>query len=227
VDLREGEDPNPGLGPGWRHNVGGAEAPEETEMGEYVPNEEQQAVHDDVESGEGNTVVSARAGVGKTATIKSALHLVDTDRESTILVAFSSDIQVALSRGLPPKVECRTLHSLGLGACYKAFGGSFKGVDKERGLRIAREVSGADQSQRGRDYAWSLKEVVSRCKATLSRTPGDVDDVIRLMLPDHPEDPSWVMQCATCDRQEPMVNDAYAPTPGSTSLPGAVRARGL
>jgi hypothetical protein len=176
------------------------------------PNEEQEAVIADVASGRGNTVVSARAGVGKTWTIKRALHRVPLG-ETTILVAFSKDIQETLSIGIPPRVECKTLHALGLGACMKAFGLQYgSGFDKERGIRIAREVSGADRDPRLRDYAWSLKEVVSRCKANLARTAGAVDGILDVVSTDHPEEPRWVMRCGLCGRQEPMsVDRATAP----------------
>lgn len=171
---------------------------------EYTPNAEQQAFLDDVASGRGSTILSSRAGTGKTATILSALsRLPRQQRGEVVLVAFSSDIAKVLKAKAPPGVEVRTMHSLGYRACLKAFG-SLE-VDKYRGQNIARQVSGADEDPRLTDYAWSLHRVTSHCKSVLAVEPQEIDQVIDALSPDHPEEPSEQMQCPLCKVRRPYL----------------------
>ena len=177
-------------------------------MGDYRPNEQQQAVLDDVARGEGNTIVSARAGTGKTSAILASLAFIpERERRETVLVAFNADIAKVLKAKAPAGVDVKTMHALGLRACGKAFGQV--AVDKFRGRRIAEEVSGADKDARKREWATSLHRVVARCKSVMAVTAEQVDGVIDALSPDHPEDPVELLRCQepSCRRWSPVLSD--------------------
>ena len=176
-------------------------------MLEYCPNAEQLAVHADVEIGRGHTVVSARAGTGKTRTLVSVLSKVP-ERDKTLFVAFNADIAKTIAKRVPSgrdNLEVKTLHALGLKACGRAFGGVE--VDKDRGRRIAEEVSGADKDARLKEWSFAIRTVVTRCKNTLSRSAAAVDHVIDILQPDHPEAPVELLRCRLCRRWSPVLSD--------------------
>lgn len=99
--------------------------------------EQQQAIHQWFESGEGNLVVRARAGTGKTTTILAGI---ERARESTILLAafnkrIAEELQTRLSN---PRASAATLHSLG----YRALRRNWNNVrvDEDRRFRMARNA---------------------------------------------------------------------------------------
>lgn len=74
---------------------------------------EQEAIFEWFRSGSGNLVVRARAGTGKTTTIKAAFAKAPERR--MLYVVFNKKNQVEAERKITdPRVEVRTLHSLGL-----------------------------------------------------------------------------------------------------------------
>ena len=74
---------------------------------------EQQAVFEWFKNGVGNLVVRARAGTGKTTTIKHAFYYSNAERK--LYVVFNKKNQKeARAKITDPSVEVRTLHSLGL-----------------------------------------------------------------------------------------------------------------
>jgi len=84
------------------------EAPEKP----FVPSKYQIAVFDFITKGEGNAVVEAVAGSGKTTTIVKALDLTSTD-SSVAFLAFNKHIADELRRRAPKHVQVSTLHALG------------------------------------------------------------------------------------------------------------------
>lgn len=104
-------------------------------MSERIWSEQQQAIFQWFEQGEGNLVVRARAGTGKTTTI---LEAISHAPESRILcAAFNKKIAAELKDRLKhPGAEAKTLHSLGFGFVLR----NWQGVklDEERGERLAR-----------------------------------------------------------------------------------------
>ena len=175
-------------------------------MADYKPNDEQQAVLDDVARGTGNTIVSARAGTGKTRTILAALqHVPEHERRQTVLVAFNADIAKVLKTRAPSGVKVKTMHALGLCACSKAFGRVE--VDKDRGRRIAMQVCGADRDSRMREWGYALHRVASFCKGVLATNEQKVGRVIDRLQPDHSVEPYEAMRCVTCRRWSPVMSD--------------------
>lgn len=96
--------------------------------------------------GNGNLVVRARAGTGKTTTIMAALNFAK-DR-NILIAAFSRDIADELAARVKKlhttsKVDARSLHSLGNGLIWYYLAGGRKGsteIDTSRGRRLARRA---------------------------------------------------------------------------------------
>jgi DNA helicase-2/ATP-dependent DNA helicase PcrA len=76
------------------------------------PNKYQQAVYDHIRNGQGNLIVEARAGSGKTSTIVQALQFLPKSR-NVLFVAFNRHIAEELSARAPINVEVSTLNSFG------------------------------------------------------------------------------------------------------------------
>jgi len=74
-------------------------------------NKYQQAIFDFIEHSTGHGIVEAVAGSGKTTTIVEAASRIEG---KAIFVAFNKHIAEALQTKLPPHVEARTLHSVGM-----------------------------------------------------------------------------------------------------------------
>lgn len=104
--------------------------------------EQQVAIFDWFARGEGNLVVRARAGTGKTTTI---LEAVSRAPERTILLAaFNKRIADELKGRLSTdRCEAKTLHSLGFAFIRRHWKGVR--VDSNRGFRLAKAAAG-DQS---------------------------------------------------------------------------------
>ena len=82
---------------------------------EYTPSRYQQAIYDYIVNENGNLVVEAAAGAGKTTTLVNCIRLIPEDK-SILLCAFNKDIVnelVKKAKGLD-NVKAMTLHSLGL-----------------------------------------------------------------------------------------------------------------
>lgn len=85
--------------------------------------------------GEGNLVVRARAGTGKTTTIIEAITY--APEEKILLAAFNKKIAEELKTKLKnPKAEAKTLHSVGAAFCFRNWDGVV--LDNDRGERMAR-----------------------------------------------------------------------------------------
>ena len=88
----------------------------------FKPNKYQQAIYDFISDGEGNAVINAVAGSGKTTTIINALDIISPDK-SVLFLAFNKSIVEELKKKIGEKenVDIKTLHSLGAAICYNTF----------------------------------------------------------------------------------------------------------
>jgi len=91
-------------------------------MANFVPSKYQQAVYDHITNGNGNAVIDAVAGSGKSTTIINAIKLIPTSK-TLLFLAFNKAIveELKMKIGNLPNVEIRTLHSLGMSAMLKSF----------------------------------------------------------------------------------------------------------
>ena len=91
-------------------------------MADFKPNKYQEAIYDFILNGEGNAVVNAVAGAGKTSTLINVLNIIPDDKQ-ILFLAFNKSIvdELKVKIGSKPNVQVKTLHSLGSSVCYNAF----------------------------------------------------------------------------------------------------------
>lgn len=88
-------------------------------MARFKPSVYQKAVFDFIINGEGNAVVNAVAGSGKTTTIVNALELID-ETKVIYFLAFGKAIAEEIRSRVPSYVNVSTFHSLGARALAKS-----------------------------------------------------------------------------------------------------------
>lgn len=103
----------------------------------HTPSAYQRQIYVDFEENRGNTVVRARAGSGKTTTIVEGLQFIPRGNR-VLLCAFNKSIQKELQSRAPRGVDVRTLHSVGLYACKRAFGEVV--IDENKTRLLAKSV---------------------------------------------------------------------------------------
>lgn len=136
----------------------------------------QQAVFDNVEHGEGNTIVQAVAGSGKTTTlVKSVTYTYDD--ESTVVLAFGRPAAEELRREVPSGVEALTSHALGLRSIRKACGKVE--VDANRTKRILKGVLSAFEMPPDYKQYGAIMQTISLAKNTAALTE---DELASLMI---------------------------------------------
>lgn len=99
----------------------------------------QEAIFAWFESGEGNLVVTARAGSGKTST---SVEGINRAPESNIwFAAYNKHIQVEMERRLEnPAAVAKTIHAIGYACIKRKWGDEAQGVDNDRSYRLADEA---------------------------------------------------------------------------------------
>lgn len=126
----------------------------------------QRAIFENVATGTGHTVVVARAGSGKTATIMESLHHVP-DGCSVFLAAFSKTTADELRLRAPRHANVGTLHSYGFKAIGRAVDRGVKiRVDPHRTLGICERKFGALPERRSEDtYRADLYQAIGKLVA--------------------------------------------------------------
>lgn len=138
--------------------------------------DEQDKIFQWFRTGTGNLVVRARAGTGKTTTIKQGVDLAADAK--VLLAAFNQrtaqDLQAAIGKMARGDVEAKTLHSLG----YQYVRYQWKGVkiEKDRDLLLAREVAGQEAPD---DMVTMVRDLAGKAKgvAPLVERARDLVDV--------------------------------------------------
>lgn len=131
---------------------------------------QQRAVFAEVERGDGHVIVEALAGTGKTTTAIEALNRLPRGAKA-LLCAFNKSIAEELEARAPRGVKVQTLHGLGAGILYRAWGKS--PLDPRRPYRHLSIAVGEWRS--GREGApmlapsveRELAAVLSLCKSRL------------------------------------------------------------
>jgi len=82
---------------------------------DFTPSKYQQDIFDFIQHGNGNAVISALAGSGKTFTLVNSMKLIPK-KEKCLFIAFNKSIVEELTEKLKDRPNCtiRTVHSLGL-----------------------------------------------------------------------------------------------------------------
>lgn len=148
----------------------------------YPWSDQQKAIFEEVKSGQGNVVVDAKAGVGKTSTILESLEYIP-DHKNWTIVAFNKKIAQELKEKVPNifNGDIRTLHSLGLSAISRKFRSR---VNNKKVNVILDEILG--KAKGFKDVKFELRKTVSLCKGYLV----DGDDMIDTIMDMHDIDPT-------------------------------------
>jgi DNA helicase-2/ATP-dependent DNA helicase PcrA len=139
--------------------------------------EEQIAIYDWVKFDEGNLVIRARAGAGKTTTLVNLSKLLPNGKSVTF-IAFNKHIQMELKTKLPSSVFVYTSHGLGYFAIKKKYKNveidEFK-VDKV----ISKYIKTWDMSQIANvnEYVSNLKQMINLIRLTLTLDKNKVLDL--------------------------------------------------
>src|SRR5690606_21324566 len=88
----------------------------------FVPSKYQEAIYSFIQNGQGNAVVDAVAGSGKSTTIVHALNMIPED-QTVLFLAFNKAIveELKIKVAMQPNVEVMTLHSLGAKALMNTY----------------------------------------------------------------------------------------------------------
>lgn len=133
---------------------------------------EQNDIIDAIVNGNGSVMVDAYAGCGKTATCAEAMHRVVkvNPRTSQSYIIFAKrNAEEAIGK-CPASVYVKTAHAFGLAAL-----GAAKGkitVDKEKTMRIATALIGADDEQA--EVRWNLSKAIDLGKDYLATTTEEI-----------------------------------------------------
>lgn len=133
-------------------------------------------------TGEGHLIVRARAGTGKTTTIKEGVRRARENnggRTNILLAAFNKTIADELNKSLAgTTAEAKTLHGLGMALIMKMWGRA--NVSQDRAIKLAERVC---QNQPGSVADWVPRVVAkwhTKCRE-ICPLAADVDDVLAVV----------------------------------------------
>lgn len=135
---------------------------------EYKPSRYQWDIFDKIKDGDGNIIVSAVAGSGKTTTLVWGATLIDTDG---IFVAFNKHIADELDTRLKgTRMFAKTVHALGKSSLSSVFGSNHPQVDTKKYFQLCREWIERNTKWSPRDVQEAvpaLKSLVDMCRLQL------------------------------------------------------------
>lgn len=132
----------------------------------------QRAIFKDIHSGEGNTLIIARAGSSKTTSLIEGSKYIPKGKKA-LFCAFNKHIQEELRSRLGSYIECSTLHSLGFRAIKQRFGNNVE-LDNNKCWNIVENIIGHFNY----DLIENIVKTVDLCKANLIDIPSKVDEII-------------------------------------------------
>lgn len=133
----------------------------------------QKDIFRDIAKGEGNTVVIARAGSAKTSSLVEGSKYIPKGKKS-LFCAFNKHIQEELRGKLGSYIECLTLHSLGFRGIKQRFGNVE--LDNHKCWNLAEKIIG--DTKDNYDLIENVVKTVDFCKATLTDTPSQIEEII-------------------------------------------------
>jgi DNA helicase-2/ATP-dependent DNA helicase PcrA len=149
----------------------------------FVPSKYQQKIYDFIENGNGNAVVDAVAGSGKSTTIVHALKLIP-DNESVLFLAFNKSIveELKIKVAFQQNVEVMTLHSLGAKSIMRSINCKIQG-DKYRahlneGIRFGKYAPyGELEYEELSEYKSNIMKMVDLVRVNLCRSVDEFQDL--------------------------------------------------
>jgi DNA helicase-2/ATP-dependent DNA helicase PcrA len=143
----------------------------------FIPSSYQKDIFDWVVNGDGNAIIMAVAGSGKSKSIVEALNYIPSSK-SVMFLAFNKSIATALQERVPAHVQAKTLNSLG----YSAWRNHMKGVNvkvepykttniidkmcdfyKDKYTETLKEEF-STKADLLEDEKWTIKEMVAKAK---------------------------------------------------------------
>ena len=122
----------------------------------------QQAIYTFVEKGTGNAVIQAKAGSGKTTTIKEASKLIPRTKR-TLFLAFNVGIKDELLAALPKHIVTQTINSLGHQAWMRHV--AKVRLDTSKTYSILKSISGDYDANQFERIVSNIRKMVSVAKA--------------------------------------------------------------
>ena len=148
-------------------------------MSNRIPSKYQKDIFNFVKTGNGNCVINAVAGSGKTTTIIASLRFIPEDK-SIIFLAFGKSIVEEIKAKVPPNVKVQTFHSLGASAIYKSYkGNSILDNNKIYDIiyNLAPRWAISDKKQIDGDYRGRVKKIVDLARLSLASDPIALADI--------------------------------------------------
>lgn len=153
-------------------------------MADFLPSVYQTDIFNFVEHGEGNAVINAVAGSGKTTTIVKALERIpelqpDGKPVKIIFVAFNKSIVNELAQRVPKHVEVKTMHSYGYGACRYHLGNNVQMKD-DKVMEIIKQLypTWNIQESVSEGYMHRVRQIVDLARLNLSSSVDDLYEVV-------------------------------------------------
>ena len=150
----------------------------------FKPSKYQQAVYDFIEKGNGNAVIDAVAGSGKSTTIVNAINLIPKDK-TLLFLAFNKAIVEELKAkiGEQPNITIKTLHQLGSGVVW----GTYKNcplnnnkykfyVNEQINNGTIRPITKLYEEEL-QDYKTNVVKLVDLARNTLSTNKTKLEDI--------------------------------------------------
>lgn len=143
-------------------------APVKHEWSEY-----QKAIFRELNMGEGNLIISARAGAAKTTSLVEGSKYIPKGK-TALFCAFNKSIQEELKKKLNSKIECMTLHSLGYRAVRLRFGNVE--LNDYKCHNIVENI--ISEPKKNYDLIKNICETVRFCKLNMVDTPANIEKII-------------------------------------------------
>lgn len=147
-------------------------------MSRTVWSDYQKAIFEDVKSGNGHTIVVARAGSGKTTALIECLNYVSPN-DTVLLAAFNKAIVNELKERAPSYVNCFTLHAIGYKAIKQHLNPNVV-LDRNKTFKIVQELLPKSLQKKNSSIAFTLItcRAISLCKSYLVDTPSKIDELL-------------------------------------------------
>jgi superfamily I DNA/RNA helicase len=148
-------------------------------MSKLIPSSYQKDIFNFLKEGNGNCVINAVAGSGKTTTIVGSLKYIPTDK-SVIFLAFNKSIVEDIKLKVPSNVVVKTFHSLGASSIYKAYRDKAQ-LDNNKIFEFINNMSPRwsmiDKKEIDGDYKLRIKKIVDLARNTLCIEPEQLKDI--------------------------------------------------
>lgn len=145
-----------------------------------IASEFQKDIYHWVEFGNGNAIVEAVAGSGKTTVLKQACRIIyERWGIRPLAIAFNSHIKKELELKIGEYAQVNTFNSLGHGLVGNAIGRKYLKVDDDKYHKICKAVvvdqNGYNDYEQNLIYVSELKQLSDFCMKTLTRTKSKDD----------------------------------------------------